>query len=244
MSDNKDSNNNSNSESTSSETMSKDLHLEDIELQNSVFQSANIRQTTESIGSSSSSDLSSDSDELDKLISEIDSSIQQNYGQVIMSDFGEEAQAEDIDEQKYIVFTLSNKMYGIPILNVLEIGTLSNVTPVPNLPVWVRGVTNIRGEIVSVVDLGTYLGIPKMDRFDSGRMLVIRSLDEEISSAIIVDQVNQIYNVPKDSIMNTEAKVDDKIAPFLHGVCEFNDELLILLDLEKFFAFPQIRQFD
>ncbi len=44
--------------------------------------------------------------------------------------------------------------------------------------------------------------------------------------------------------MNTEAKVEDKMAPFLQGVCEFNDELLILLDLEKFFTFPQIRQFD
>ncbi|NIP38666.1 MAG: hypothetical protein GWO07_07860 [Candidatus Dadabacteria bacterium] len=47
-----------------------------------------------------------------------------------------------------------------------------------------------------MVDLSTYLGIPKMDRLDSGRMLVIRSLDEEISCAVIVDQVNQIFNVP------------------------------------------------
>lgn len=135
-------------------------------------------------------------------------------------------------------------MYGVPILNVLEIGTLSNVTPVLNLPVWIRGVTNISSEIVSVVNLGTYLGMSKMDRLDSGRMLVIRSLDEEISCAVIVDQVNQIYNLPNDSIMNTEAKFEDKIAPFLHGVCEFNSELLVLLDLEKFFNFPQIRQFD
>ena len=161
-----------------------------------------------------------------------------------MSDFGEEAAHEDSDEEKYIIFTLSNKMYGVPILNVLEIGTLDNITPVPNLPIWIRGVTNIRGEIVSVVDLGTYLGIAKMDRLDSGKMLVIRSLDEEISSAIIVDHVSQIYNVPKESIMKTETKVEDKMTPFLSGVCDFNDELIILLDLEKFFSFPQIRQFD
>ncbi len=130
MADNKD----TNKENTSTKTISKDLQLEDIEIQNSMFQSANIRQGTDTV-TTSSNELSADSDDLDKLISEIDSSIQQNYGQVIMSDFGEEAVAEDVDEQKYIVFTLSNKSYGVPILNVLEIGTLSNVTPVPNLPV-------------------------------------------------------------------------------------------------------------
>lgn len=161
-----------------------------------------------------------------------------------MSDFGEEVYEEELDQDIFIVFNLSNKLYGIPILNVLEIGTLSNITPVPNLPVWIRGVTNIRGEIISVIDLGTYLGIPKMDRLDSGRMLVIKSLDEEISSAIIVDDVRQIFNVSKEAIMNTEAKVEDKIAPFLHGVCEYDDQLLIMLDLEKFFTYPQIRQFD
>ncbi len=237
MADNNDSNIYSNNEIISKNTLSKDLQLEDIE-----FQSSGITQKTEQ--TPGDKDLSSQSDDLDKLISEIDSSIQQNYGQVVMSDFGQEAVEEDTDEQKYIIFTLSNKMYGVPILNVLEIGTLSNVTPVPNLPVWIRGVTNIRGEIISVVDLGTYLGIPKMDRLDSGRMLVIRSLDEEISSAIIVDQVNQILNVPQESIMKTEAKVEDKIAPFLNGVFDFNNELIVLLDLEKFFSFPQIRQFD
>jgi purine-binding chemotaxis protein CheW len=242
MADKNDPNKESNSEITSKKSLSKELQLEDIEFQNKEFQSANITQNTQP--ATQSSDVSSDSNDLDMLISEIDSSIQQNYGQVVMSDFGEEAAQEDIDEQKYIIFTLSNKMYGVPILNVLEIGTLNNITPVPNLPVWIRGVTNIRGEIVSVVDLGTYLGIPKMDRLDSGRMLVIRSLDEEISSAIIVDQINQMYNVPKESIMKTDAKVEDKIAPFLHGVCDFNNELLVLLDLEKFFSFPQIRQFD
>ena len=242
MTDNNDLNKDSNNEGSSKKSLSKDLQLEDIEFQNTEFQSANIAQTTPP--ATGVKDISSESNDLDKLISEIDSSIQQNYGQVVMSDFGEEAAQEDSDEQKYIIFTLSNKMYGVPILNVLEIGTLSNITPVPNLPVWVRGVTNIRGEIVSVVDLGTYLGIPKMDRLDSGRMLVIRSLDEEISSAIIVDQVNQIFNVPKESIMKTESKVEDKIAPFLDGVCEFNNELIVLLDLEKFFSFPQIRQFD
>ena len=242
MTDNNDLNKDSNNEGSSKKSLSKDLQLEDIEFQNTEFQSANIAQTTPP--ATGVKDISSESNDLDKLISEIDSSIQQNYGQVVMSDFGEEAAQEDSDEQKYIIFTLSNKMYGVPILNVLEIGTLSNITPVPNLPVWVRGVTNIRGEIVSVVALGTYLGIPKMDRLDSGRMLVIRSLDEEISSAIIVDQVNQIFNVPKESIMKTESKVEDKIAPFLDGVCEFNNELIVLLDLEKFFSFPQIRQFD
>jgi len=44
--------------------------------------------------------------------------------------------------------------------------------------------------------------------------------------------------------MKTEAKVEDKIAPFLNGVFDFNNELIILLNLEKFFSFPQIRQFD
>lgn len=187
--------------------------------------------------------LSTNTHDLDNLISEIDSGIEKNYGQVIAPDFSEFESDQESGLEKYVVFTLVNKKYGVPILNVLEIGDLTNTTPVPNLPNWIRGVTNIRGEIVSIIDLGVYLGIPKMEKLDSGKMLVIRSLDDEMNAAVIVDQINQIFNVSHDEIMKPEAPVDNKIAPFLHGVCEFNDELLMLLDLEKFFNNPEINQF-
>ena len=187
--------------------------------------------------------LSTDTHDLEDLILEIDSGIEKNYGQVITPDFSEFESEKESGQEKYIVFTLMNKKYGVPILNVLEIGELTNTTPIPNLPNWIRGVTNIRGEIVSIIDLGIYLGIPKMEKLDSGKMLVIRSLDDEMNAAVIVDQINQIYNVSQDEIMKPEAPVDNKIAPFLHGVCEFNDELLMLLDLEKFFNNPEINQF-
>jgi len=189
------------------------------------------------------SQLNSGNHDLDNLISKIDSGIEKNYGQIIAPDYTELESDKEADEEKYIVFTLLNKKYAVPILNVLEIGDLTNTTQVPNLPNWIRGVTNIRGEIVSIIDLGTYLGIPKMERLDSGKMLVIRSLDDEINAAIIVDQINQIYTVAIQDIMKPESPVDNKIAPFLHGVCEFNDELLLLLDLEKFFDNPEIKQF-
>ena len=192
---------------------------------------------------SSFNQLESGNDELENLISNIDSGIEKNYGQVITLDYSEFESDKETDEEKYIVFTLLNKKYAVPILNVLEIGDLTNTTPVPNLPNWIRGVTNIRGEIVSIIDLGTYLGIPKMERLDAGKMLVIRSLDDEINAAIIVDQINQIYTVAIRDIIKPDAPVDNKIAPFLHGVCEFNDELLLLLDLEKFFDNPEIKQF-
>lgn len=191
----------------------------------------------------SNNQVSPDNNDLEKLISNIDSDIEKNYGQVITPDYGELETEKETDEEKYIVFTLLNKKYGVPILNVLEIGDLTNTTPVPNLPNWIRGVTNIRGEIVSIIDLGTYLGIPKMERLDSEKMLVIRSLDDEINAAIIVDQINQMYTVSSQNIMKPESPVDNKIAPFLHGVCEFNEELLLLLDLEKFFDNPEIKQF-
>jgi len=187
--------------------------------------------------------LNSGNNDLDNLISKIDFGIEKKYGQIITPDYSEFEYDKEADEEKYIVFTLLNKKYAVPILNVLEIGDLTNTTPVPNLPNWIRGVTNIRGEIVSIIDLGTYLGIPKMERLDSGKMLVIRSLDDEINTAIIVDQINQIYTVAIQDIMKPESPVDNKISPFLHGVCKFNDELLLLLDLEKFFDNPEIKQF-
>ncbi|HXG65917.1 MAG TPA: chemotaxis protein CheW, partial [Blastocatellia bacterium] len=89
---------------------------------------------------------------------------------------------------KHIIFSLTGKRYAVPIRNVVEVGELSNLTPVPNVPHWVRGVTNLRGDIISVVDFRAFLGIGQELRPELGSMIVVRALEGDLTTALLVDR--------------------------------------------------------
>ncbi len=181
---------------------------------------------------------------LDQIISTIDGEIEEAYGQVVMADFGTHRKEAAKGQERCVVFSLHDTKYAASIANVIEIGRLINVTPIPNLPVWLRGVTNIRGDILSVIDLGLFLGIERIAQLDSSIMLVVRAGGEEVSTVLIVDQVKQILNVSKNRIGTPTAPILDNVVPFLRGVYEHDDQLLLVLDLERFLRLPEIRQFE
>ncbi|MGH7889454.1 MAG: chemotaxis protein CheW [Thermodesulfobacteriota bacterium] len=184
-----------------------------------------------------------ESQPLDEIISTIDGEVEENYGQVVMADFGTDRREAAKGKEQYIVFTLNDTRYAVPMTNVIEIGRFVNITSVPNLPVWLRGITNIRGDIMSVIDLGLFLGTDHVAQLDSSIMLVVRSAGDEISTALIVDGVSGILSASKSVIVTTTAPIDDKMAPFLSGLFEHEGHLLMVLDLEKFLRLPEVRKF-
>lgn len=146
--------------------------------------------------------------------------------------------------QKYVIFSLADARYAVPLRNVIEIAHRPKTTVLPHVPQWLLGVTNRRGDILSVVDLRAFLGITELNSTSPGRMLVVRTTNEEMTTGLIVDQVNKILDLPGDQVQKPTAPVETKLAPFMLGVCEYRDELLAVLDLEPILLSDEMRQFE
>jgi purine-binding chemotaxis protein CheW len=126
---------------------------------------------------------------------------------------------------------------------VTEVGRVPKITTVPRMPPWLRGVTSLRGDIVSVIDVRTFLGLEATSVY-SGRLLVVRLPDEEFSAALLVDEVLQIASVPNDAVKPPASPLEGSLAPFLTGVAEVGGRLVAVLDLERLLRSAEIRQFD
>jgi purine-binding chemotaxis protein CheW len=115
---------------------------------------------------------------------------------------------------------------------------------VPNVPTWVRGVINLRGDILSVIDVRTFLGMEEGQPLESSRLLVVKSAGEDITTSLIVDQVTGIVPLPTAPVEFSSALFEDSVAPYIRGVYEHKAQALAVFDLERFLLSPELRQFE
>jgi purine-binding chemotaxis protein CheW len=148
-----------------------------------------------------------------------------------------------LSHQRYIIFQLENTQYAVPLSNVIEMGRVPKITFVPRLPDWVRGVTNLRGDILAVIDLRALLGIASANEIEFSRMLVVRSGQSELMTGLVVDQVKGIQELANDEIRPPVTFIEDKICDFLLGVHGSGEQLLAVIDMERFLMLPELRQF-
>lgn len=144
---------------------------------------------------------------------------------------------------RYVLFTVAGAHYAVPQPHVTELDRVPAFTFVPNVPDWVRGITNRRGDVLSVVDTRTLLGIERLAA-GSGRMLVVRLLDDSCSLGLLVDEVHQIVTVPAEDVRAPGPGLDGPLAPFLAGLVELDSRTVAVLDLDRFLRSPLLRQFD
>jgi purine-binding chemotaxis protein CheW len=181
---------------------------------------------------------------LEALVAAIDHDIHQVYGQntkatVPLGPLDRENQTE-----RYVLFTLAGSRYAVPVPSILEIGRLPHITPVPNVPTWVRGVINLRGEILSVIDFRTFLGLEEAHHGEHSRMLVVKTARDEIMTSLIVDQVMGIAPLSKTRMETLAAPPGNKVMPYLQGAYEYEDQMCAVFDLERLLLSPEVRQFE
>jgi uncharacterized repeat protein (TIGR01451 family) len=145
---------------------------------------------------------------------------------------------------QYVVFSMSDGNYAIPLENVLEYGHLLKFTPVPNVPEWVLGVANVHGDIVSMVDLRLFLGQDPHGFDADGRLLVVRSRKEDITVGLVVDRVKGIRVVADEQILQPASRVEDNLATYVRGVASHNGRLIVLLNLDQLLLSSEMRQFE
>ena len=184
---------------------------------------------------------------LEELIREIDEATlkgdEENAEQSAASNFSEASNADDIE--KHIVVQIGDITFGIPMGNIHEIQRVPKITFLPGVPDWVLGVTNLRGNVVSVVDLRQLLHLPTSESpVVSRRLVMTHSLVDELATGLIVDRVVGIRNLRQDQVIKTTAPVSDQVANYLTGMIELEEHLVTLLDIDKLLLSEDFRQFD
>ena len=144
---------------------------------------------------------------------------------------------------RFVLLSVASTYYLVPEAHVTELERVPRVTTVPRAPAWLCGVTNLRGDIVSVIDLRAYLGLPPHTTA-AGRMLVVRLLDEPFATGLIVDAVDRIVTLHAEDVKAPASPLEGALAPFVSGVCTIGDRLVAVLDVNHLLRSPDIRQFD
>lgn len=139
--------------------------------------------------------------------------------------------ATDSEEQQLVVFELSGESYGVEIGAVNTIIRMQPITHVPRAPEFVKGVINLRGSIVPVIDLRTRFGLAGFEETKASRIVVVET--ESGLMGMIVDAVTETLSLPTNAIEPPSSIVTSADSRYLRGVAKADDRLLILLDLER-----------
>ena len=129
-----------------------------------------------------------------------------------------------------LTFSLDNVLYGVNVSQVREVKNFEGVTPVPYAPNYVRGVTNLRGEVIPVIDLRVRFGMATEKNENTNIMIIVQ---DKHPVGIMVDSVMEVLTLSKKDIeSNPDSLIVDKSEAVL-GVAKHEKELIILLDLLK-----------
>lgn len=136
------------------------------------------------------------------------------------------------EARKYLVFRLGSEEYGIDIRKITTIIEKDmNITRVPKLPPFVKGIINLRGEIVPVISLRQKFDLPE-DVFDTETRIVIVKIDE-ISVGLIVDSVAEVIELDEESIESIANIAGDLTVDYITGVGKADGRIITLLNAEK-----------
>lgn len=144
-----------------------------------------------------------------------------------------EEQSESKPEEtiQLVVFGLASEEYVFDISKVREIVKVKEITRIPNAPSYVKGVINLRGKIIVVIDLGKKLGL-KSELTESTRIIILEIADR--TAGVIVDSVSEVLCLNKEGIQEPPSEIADKInMKFLKGVCVLDERLLIMLEPDE-----------
>jgi len=133
--------------------------------------------------------------------------------------------------RQLITFEIGDQILGADIMAIREIRAWSPATPLPNVPDHVRGVVNLRGVVLPVIDLRYRLGWGMTD--PSGRHVIIVMQINEQLQGIIVDAVNDIVTVTSDDMQPLPDLGDSSAARFLEGLATVEDRMILILSLES-----------
>ena len=153
------------------------------------------------------------------------------------------AESDKAKEGKFLTFALCGEEYGVEILKVKEIIGIMNITPVPQTPSFVKGVINLRGKVIPVIDLRLKFGMEKQDYDERTCIIVIDIPDgtgKRIVMGIVVDSVSEVLTIRNEDIEDTPAFGARMNTGFIMGMAKVKGAVKILLDIDKVLAADEV----
>lgn len=137
---------------------------------------------------------------------------------------------EDTQKEKYLTFSLGKEDYGIEIKYITEIIGIQAITQVPELPDYVKGIINLRGKIIPVMDVRLRFGKEAMEYSDRTCIIVVDIMN--ISAGLIVDRVSEVLSIPDHEIV-PPPEISKFGSKFVKGIGKAGNEVKLILDCEK-----------
>jgi len=149
---------------------------------------------------------------------------------------------EDTLEDMYLVFTCDNKQYALEIRHVTEIVALQNITEVPDLPHYIKGIINLRGRVFPVLDVRSRFNQNEIE-YNERTCFVIASMEGN-TIGLIVDAVNEVVKIPAAEIEPPPKMGDSVNSRFVRGIGKINNSVKIVLDLHNLLREDEVRNLD
>lgn len=144
------------------------------------------------------------------------------------------------DKSKYLVFDLNGENYGIPLYSVKEVIGITEITTIPNVPSFFKGLVNLRGKIISIIDLRSKLKLPEI-KFEDKKTTIIIVEISGVMIGTIVDDVKAVANFEKTQIENNIDLQGQVGRDFITGVAKTDEKgLTLLLDIGKVLSIDEM----
>ncbi|MCB0285824.1 MAG: purine-binding chemotaxis protein CheW [Calditrichaeota bacterium] len=139
---------------------------------------------------------------------------------------------EDTQEGQFLTFTLAQQEYGIEIRHVTEIIGIQRITDLPDMPAYIKGVINLRGKVIPVVDVRLRFGMENR-KYDERTCIIVVNFNDA-AVGLVVDTVSEVMNIPAHNIEpSPKASLKSSGGRFIKGLGKVEDDVKILLDIEQ-----------
>lgn len=152
----------------------------------------------------------------------------------------------DSDAEQYLTFVLGDEEYGVDILRVREIKGWDSVTPIPNTPEYIKGVMNLRGIIVPIIDLRQRFNMPEVKYGPVTVVIVLKieCADRDRIMGIVVDGVSDVYDVPPEEMKEAPDFGSIVDTEFVRGLATVDEKMIIILDVDHLLSGNEMKATD
>ena len=133
-----------------------------------------------------------------------------------------------MSEKQYVVFVLEGEYYGIEILNIQEITRYEAPTRIPNMPSYIQGIINLRGNIIPVINLRKRFNLGDIEVTDESRIIIVNIFDKK--AGLLVDTVSQVTKISDDEIEPPQEITANCERKYIAGLAKKEDKIIILLE--------------
>ncbi len=138
---------------------------------------------------------------------------------------------EDTLKDKYLTFYTDKQLFGISIADVVQIVGMQEITAVPEFPHYARGVINLRGTIIPIIDVRLRLKKEEI-AYDERTCIIVTNIDGSFIG-FIVDSVNEVINIYKDDISSPPQMGNDYVNTYITGIAKLTNDIVLLIDLKR-----------